>query len=161
MSALLDCLLAMDSVLLAIESEYLTAGAIEEICTRNDEQPKVYLAGNTTCSSEVLERLSNDADSTVQRAVARSQKCPEDILERFVAECPYTHVDVAQNPACPPHLLEELSKSKDNAVRALVAEHKATPYEVLLALAKDVSYAVAEEAKYTLRYWVKKKKKKS
>jgi hypothetical protein len=86
------------------------------------------LARNPNTSTETLELLANDKDSSVRFWVARNPNTPAETLERLandrdscVREC------VAYNPNTPPEVLEHLANDEDSEIRYEVANNINTP----------------------------------
>ena len=77
---------------------------------------------------DLLEKLSQDADSHVRMWVACNPMTPKPILGKL-AEDPVVLVrrGVAQNNSTPAHVLERLNDDADHVVRALVFRNRSKP----------------------------------
>ncbi len=77
---------------------------------------------------DLLEKLSQDADSYVRMWVACNPMTPKPILGKL-AEDPVVFVrrGVAQNNSTPAHVLERLNDDADHVVRALVFRNRSKP----------------------------------
>jgi hypothetical protein len=77
---------------------------------------------------DLLEKLSQDADSHVRMWVACNPMTPKPILGKL-AEDPVVIVrrGVAQNNSTPAHVLERLNDDADHVVRALVFRNPSKP----------------------------------
>ncbi len=77
---------------------------------------------------DLLEKLSQDADSHVRMWVACNPMTPKPILGKL-AEDPVVIVrrGVAQNNSTPAHVLERLNDDADHVVRALVFRNRSKP----------------------------------
>src|SRR5690606_19708 len=88
---------------------------------------KLTLARNTPYF-HILNRLVNDKDTNVLRAIARNVNCPNSILEKLsIHENRSVRGNVATNPNCSEKLLEKLSNDPEWYVRSYVSENVNCP----------------------------------
>lgn len=130
----------------------------------NRREIPLGLAMNVHTRSEWLAEFARTEDVSVRRAVANHARTDEATFRYLVDEPQHLGLEfnvlsvggvayssltlaVAENPACPEALLEELSTHKWESVRRLVAVNPATHARVLLRLAaKDAKAAVRNRA---------------
>ena len=87
----------------------------------------------------------------VRRAVAKSCKCPQDIMVEILEDTEWTvRQGLALNMDCPTEILGQLSKDKEWEVRRMVVRHPNTSKETLIAMKKDPDRLVATIAKRML-----------
>ena len=72
------------------------------------------LAKNKNTSPEILEKLAEDEDKNVRKAVAKNPKTPVDILKKLVEDKKWeVRYEVAENPNTPVEALRKLADDKD------------------------------------------------
>lgn len=104
---------------------------------------RVEVGHNPATPKAALLELAKDFDVAVRQAVASNPSTPTEALAGL-ANCQLSvQLLVAQNEAAGPALLRSMSRSASIAVRQEVATNRATPTEVLAALAEDRAAAAS------------------
>ena len=107
---------------------------LTKMSTNEEDYTVLWSSANLV---EVLTELSKDKYWKVRREVAENPATPAKILEQLSEDEDEVRSAVAGNPRTPPAVLTELSKDKYWKVRFEVAVNPATPAEVLTKLSKD------------------------
>ena len=121
----------------------------------DDPQARRWLARNPNTPPDQLAELAVDADSWLALELARHPQLPAELrmelFERAVAsDDEYVRIHVAIQPLLPPRLLRELARDEKPLARRNVAANRATPLDVLEALAADADESVSSMADHML-----------
>ena len=144
-----------------------------QLAQDEDARVRRVVAHRQSCPPDVLDRLARDPDNLVRRAVAghpaycpkdllktprdtdpgvrwagaRNPNCPPEVMYYLIQEGWQMRANVVRNPNCPPEILAKLKKDRVQTVRRGVAEHRATPLDVLRTMMiQDKSRSVRQAA---------------
>lgn len=111
------------------------------------------VAGNRNTPTDILDKLANDPDSQVRWAVAHNRNTPAETLLFLASDTRWDGYAVpkavAANPSAPAEALAVIAQKYKDApgYLYLVAKHKNTPPDVLLALSQSNDAWIRDTAK--------------
>jgi hypothetical protein len=121
----------------------------------DDPQARLWLARNPNTPPDQLAELAADADAWLALDLARHPQLPEELREGLfersaAADNDYVRIHAAIQPLMPPRLLRQLARDQKSLARRNVAANRATPLDVLEALADDPDESVSSMADHML-----------
>jgi hypothetical protein len=121
--------------------EETSAERLDELSIHDSRSVRHCVASHPRTKQFTLQRMLDDKDISVLGCLARNENISQEILDflfNLSGENGYVLVAdaLAKNPITKPHMLESLSKIKDEYVRHHVGSHPNTPPYILMRYAK-------------------------
>lgn len=139
------------NALLQVMDELHSKPAKKEKLTGEDAHIRYVMAGNPHTSEAVLEKLSQEPNSTVRARVAENPNAPQAVLKKLAGDKdPEVRMGVAENPKAPTELVEKLAKDESDDVRLGIASNPQCPQNILKQLAADENPHVVAAANNSL-----------
>lgn len=113
---------------------------------------KYVLAGSGRDHEKSLRRLARDANNDIRRRIAENPACPNDVLEQLALDdCTEVRIAVALNAKLDTQACCKLCQDPDPDVRFMIAATSYMPEVLLRVLASDENPYVQARANRTIQ----------